>query len=178
MLISLVNPVKCLKDGIILKSVLTVKIDFILEIKLVLNACIVDDGVELYGMSNILRVSVNLLTSGYFCTMLFANFFRLLLSVFISNSTVSSPYFASSSSLLLRLPTAITRGLLGSLARARARARPMPAVAPVTRMHLLSSMEGIMCRSGQVTRLTISRKLLRILDDVGLASAQSPRHGH
>ena len=53
MLISLVNPVKCLKDGIILKSVLTVKIDFILEIKLVLNACIVNDGVELYSMSNI-----------------------------------------------------------------------------------------------------------------------------
>ena len=75
MLISLVNSVRCLIDGIILKSVLTVKIDFILEIKLVLNACIVDDDVELYGMSNILRVSVNLLTSGYFCTMLSANFF-------------------------------------------------------------------------------------------------------
>ncbi len=130
------------------KSMLTVKIDFILEIKLILNACIVDDGVELHG---IWRLSVNLLTSGYFCTMPSANFFRLLLSVFISNSTVSNPDFASSSSMLLRLPTAITRGLLCSLARARARPRPMPAVAPVTRMHLLSSMEGIMCRLGLVT---------------------------
>jgi len=32
------------------KSMLTVKIDFILEIKLILNACIVDDGVELHGI--------------------------------------------------------------------------------------------------------------------------------